>query len=182
MDKKPGIRPRAGLWHRLDVASRYSFPIVLTGLVLLLLSAPWGIPGQADLQPAWALACIWFWTLFRPAAMPAAAVFGIGLLLDLVDQGPVGVQVLVLLLAHGTALKARRVLTRSGFAVVWLAFVGVAAAAAAVEWALVCLLTWRGLPPGPALFEFGVAAGVYPLLAFLLTGAHRGPAAPERAP
>lgn len=181
MDKKPGIRPRPSLWHRLDVASRYAYPVVQTALVLILLSAPWGLPGQAQLQPAWALASIYFWTLFRPAAMPAAFVFIVGLLLDLIAQGPVGIQVLVLLLVHGAALKLRRSLTRSGFAVVWLTFIAVAACAALLEWLLVCLLTWTVLPSWPAFFEFAVSAGIYPLLAALLIRAHRGLAAPERA-
>lgn len=165
----------------MDVASRYAFPIVQTALVLLLLSAPWGLPGQAQLQTAWALSSIFFWSLFRPAAMPAAAVFAIGLLLDLLAQGPVGVQILILLLAHGTALKARRDLTRSGFTMVWLAFIAVAACAATLEWLLVCLLTWHAFTPWPAFFEFGVASGLYPVLAVAFTRAHRTLAAPERA-
>jgi rod shape-determining protein MreD len=181
VEKTPGIRPRLTLWHRLDSASRYAFPAVLTLLVLLLLSTPLGLPGQAQMQPAWALASVFFWSLFRPASLPAGAVFALGLLLDLLAQGPVGVEVLVLLLVHGTALRARRGLTRQGFAVVWMAFIGFAAGAACLEWLLVSLLTWRSLPAAPGLFEFGIAAGIYPLLAVLFTKAHRSVAAPENA-
>jgi rod shape-determining protein MreD len=165
----------------LDVASRHAFPGVQTAAVLLLLSAPLGLPGQAQLQPAWAMACVYFWSLYRPAAMPAMLVFALGLLLDLLAQGPIGIQVLVLLLIHATALRTRRALTRAGFAMVWLVFAGVAAAAAAAEWLLVCLLTWRLVPPWPGFFELGLAAGLYPLLAVYLIGLHRGRAAPEQA-
>jgi rod shape-determining protein MreD len=181
MDKKPGIRPALTVWHTLDVAARYAFPVLLTGFVLLFLSTPIGIPGQAQMQPAWALASVFFWTLFRPASLPADAVFALGLLLDLLAQGPIGVGVLILLLAHATALRGRRWLTRQGFAVVWLIFILFAAAAAALEWLLVSVLTWRALPPWPGLFEFGMAAGAYPILATLLTHAHRSLAAPENA-
>lgn len=181
MDKKPGIRPALTLWHLLDVAARYAFPVALTTLVLLVLSTPIGIPGQAQMQPAWALASVYFWTLFRPASLPAGAIFAIGLLLDLLAQGPIGIGVLLLLLTHATALRSRRWLTRQGFAVVWLLFVAVAGVAALLEWLLVSLLMWRALPPWPALFEWGMATGAYPILATLLTRAHRGIAAPERA-
>ncbi len=181
MDKKPGIRPRITVWHQLDVAARYAFPLALTVLVLLLLSAPLGIPGQAQMQPAWVLASVYFWTLFRPASLPAFGVFLLGLLLDLLAQGPVGIGVLILLLAHATALRGRRALARRGFALVWLVFIVFAAAAALLEWVLVSLLTWRALPPWPALFEWGMAAGGYPILATLLTRAHRTIAAPELA-
>jgi rod shape-determining protein MreD len=181
MEKIPGIQPRPTLWHRLDTASRYAFPLVVTATVLLLLSAPFGLPGQAQMQPAWVLASVFFWSLFRPASLPSAAVFLLGLLLDVLAQGPIGVGVLILLLTHGAALKCRRWLTRQGFALVWLVFTGCAALAACLEWMLVSLLTWRGLPPWPALFEFCVACGLYPILATAMTRAHRGLAAPERA-
>ena len=181
MDQKPGIQPRLTVGHRLDMAARYAFPLALTVLVLLLLSMPLGLPGQAQMQPAWALASVYFWTLFRPASLPAGAIFGIGLLLDLLAQGPIGIGVLILLLAHAAALRLRRALTRQGFAMVWFAFIGFAAAAAAAEWVLVSALTWRALPLSPALFECGMSIGAYPLLAMLLTRAHRTLAAPERA-
>ncbi len=165
----------------MDVASRYALPGAQTVAVLLLLSAPLGLPGQAQLQPAWTMACVYFWSLYRPASMPAPLVFAIGLLLDLLAQGPVGIQVLVLLLIHAAALGARRALTRSGFVVVWLAFTGLAALAALAEWVLVCALTWRAVPPWPGVFELGVAVGLYPVVAVYLITLHRGRAAPEQA-
>jgi rod shape-determining protein MreD len=181
MDKTPGIRPRLTVWHLLDVMARHCFPLALTIVVLLVLSTPLGLPGQAAMQPAWALANIYFWSLYRPASCPAIGVFAVGLLLDLLAQGPIGTGVLILLVAHGAAMPLRRALTRQGFAVVWFAFVGFAATAAAAEWALVSLLTWRALPPWPAMFECALAVGGYPILAVLLIRAHRSIAAPELA-
>jgi len=181
MDKTPGIRPRPGLKHMLDVASRYAFPGVQTVIVMLLLSAPLGIPGQPQFQPAWLAASVFFWSLFRPASMPAFLVFALGLLLDLLTQEPVGVQVLLLLLIHGIALKFRRDLVRWGFTMVWLVFCAVAGGAALLEWLLVSVLTWHLFPPWPGLFEFGLAAGFYPFLSLYLTVLHRGLAAPEKA-
>jgi rod shape-determining protein MreD len=181
MDKTPGIRPRLTWRHRLDVVARAVFPVVLTVLVLVLLATPMGLPGQAEMQPAWALASVFFWSLFRPASLPAIAVFGIGVLLDLLAQGPLGVFALLLLVVHAVALRLRRFLTRQGFALVWLVFAVFAGAASAAEWGLVCALMWRMLPPWPAMFECAMAVGAYPMLAILLTRAHRTLAAPERA-
>jgi rod shape-determining protein MreD len=181
LDKTPGIRPRLTIWHRLDTAARRAFPVALTVLVLLILSTPLGLPGQAAWQPAWVLANVYFWSLYRPESVPAVAVFAIGLLLDLLTQGPIGLGVLILLTAHGSALRLRRFLTRQGFTVVWIVFVAFAAIAAAAEWLMVSLLTWHTLSPSPALFECALAAGLYPILAVLLIRAHRGIAAPERA-
>jgi rod shape-determining protein MreD len=180
-EKVPGIRPRPTLWRRLDAAGRAAFPATTTALTLLATAFPLGLPGQAQWQPAAALACVFFWSLFRPASMPPAVVFLLGLLADLLGLSPVGASVLVLLIVHGCAVSWRRVLVRQGFVVVWLAFVAVAAGAALLQWALVCLLTFHLFPIAPALFEFALTAGLYPLLATMFVRFHRGLADPYQA-
>lgn len=179
-ERFPGIRPRPSLWRMLDAASRAAFPAALTVLLLLILAAPLHLPGQAQLQPAVAVACVFFWSLFRPASMSPPVVFLLGLLSDLLGLAPPGISVLTMLLAHGLALRWR-VLAGQGFLLVWLAFVAVAAGAAATEWALTSLLTFRLMPVRAALFQFGLTAGLYPGLAGLLTLAHKGPADPAKA-
>jgi rod shape-determining protein MreD len=181
VNKLPGIRPRQSFGRRLDMAARRGFPGATTALMLLLTAAPLGVPGLAELQASIALSCVFFWSLFRPVSMPPAMVFAIGLLVDLLNWAPPGVGVLALLLAHGLALRWRRVLVRQGFLLVWLAFVAVAAGAAALEWALASLLTFQLLPPGPCVFQAAVGAGLYPALATLLIRAHHTLAEPEQA-
>jgi len=180
-ERAPGIRPRPTLWRTLDAASRRAFPAASTALLLLFLAAPLGLPGQAQLQCAAALACVFFWSVFRPDSMPPPVVFVLGLLADLLSLAPPGITVLMLLIAHGLALRFRRVLAAQGFLRVWLVFVAVAAGAATLAWALTSLLTFRLLPIGPALLQFGLTAGFYPALATLFTSAHRGLANPEGA-
>src|SRR3954451_12028379 len=154
-DRVPGIRPRPTLWRMLDAASRRAFPAVSTALLLLLLAAPLGLPGQAQLQCAAGLACVFFWSVFRPDSMPPPAVFVLGLLADLLSLAPLGITVLVLLAAHGIAVRFRRFLAAQGFLVVWLAFVAVAAAAAGLAWALTRDATFRLVPLGAAPVEVG---------------------------
>ena len=181
MDKLPGIRPRPSLWRRLDAMGRASFPASITALILVTESLPFGLPGQAQWQAASALACVFFWSLYRPASMPPAVVFLLGLLADLLGLSPVGASVLVLLIAHGCAITWRRSLVRQGFLSVWLVFVGVSAVAAALQWGLTCALTLTLFSPAPALFQWALGAGLYPLLATLFIRAHRGLADPSLA-
>lgn len=164
----------------MDAASRAAFPAACTALLLLALAAPLHLPGQAQLQDAAALACVYFWSLFRPASMSPPIVFALGLLSDLLGLTPPGISVLVLLTVHGLAVRWR-VIANQGFLLVWLAFVAVAAGAAGLGWLLTSILTFRLLPMQPALFQFGLTAGLYPVLAALFTVAHRGLADPERA-
>ena len=152
-------------------------------MILLLLAGglPLELSGQSELRAALAVAGVFFWSLSRPDSMPAALVFAIGLLGDLLGLAPVGVGALTLLATHGVAVRARRTLLRQGMLVAWLAFVATAAGVAGLGWALASLLFLRPLPPGPALFQAALSAGLYPPFALLLTRAHRTVAEPERA-
>jgi rod shape-determining protein MreD len=180
-DRIPGIRPHLTLGRRLDIAWRHAFPGTTTMLLMLLSLAPIGLWGQAALLPAVALTCVWFWSLFRPAAMSPPIVFLVGLLLDLLGFLPLGVGEVTMLTTHGLAQRMRRFLFRQGFAVVWLIFTMVACGIAAMNWALVSLLTLSIVPPGPALFLAGLATAMYPAVAIPLTLAHRSVADPDRA-
>ncbi len=180
-DQAPGIRPRRTLGRQLDVLARHAFPAALTVVLMLLVRMPFGLAGQAALLPAITLASAFFWSLFRPAAMSAPVVFLIGLLLDLLAYLPVGVGVLTLLVTHGLVLRWRPLLTRQGFRVLWLVFIGFATGAATLCWALTALLSLRVLPLGPALFQTLLSAASYPALAMLFLRAHRTIAEPERA-
>ena len=181
LQRTPGIRPRPTLWRQLDVASRRAFPAACTTLLLLLTAAPLGLPGQAPLQPAVAVGCVFFWSTHRPGSMPPPAVFLLGLLSDLLGLTPPGVAVLTLLLTHGLAIGWRRVLAGRGFLAIWLVFIVVAAGAAALQWGLIGVLRVQLLPGSAAVLQFGFTAGLYPALAILFTQAHRGLANPDRA-
>ena len=180
-DRLPGIRPRQTPGRRLDHAGRASFPVVGTVGLMLLATAPFGFAGQSALLPAIAVGGTYFWSLYRPVAMPPTAVFGIGLLLDLLGYLPVGVGVVTLLAVHGMARRLRRSLTPAGFLSNCIAYAGFALGASGVGWALASLLAMQALPIQAALFQACVAIALYPALAVALTAAHRSIADPDQA-
>ncbi|MBB5695544.1 rod shape-determining protein MreD [Muricoccus pecuniae] len=169
---RPG-RPASapGPVARLDALARAAGPSVATASFMILAAAPVGLP---SLLPAVALAGVFFWSLFRPASMPAPAAFGLGLLQDLLGFAPLGSGVLVLLLTHAGALRARRVLARRSFLLVWLAYCGFAALAVGLGYLLQALLGWAVPPAFPAFTQLALTIGLYPLLAWLMARAHRG--------
>jgi rod shape-determining protein MreD len=179
--QRPGVRPRPTVGRRLDIAARHAFPAGCTVLLMLLTQAPLGLFGQAALLPSVTLSSVWFWSVFRPAAMAPPIVFLIGLLLDLLGWQPIGTGALALLLVHGLAQRWRRPLATRGFLLLWVGFAIAASGAAALEWGLTALLTWRLLPPAPAVFQAVVSAAIYPALAIMFAKAHRSVASPERA-
>jgi rod shape-determining protein MreD len=181
IDRRPGIRPRASLGRRLDIAARVSFPASITVLLMLVSQAPLDIAGQAALLPAVALCCVWFWSLFRPDNFPPPVVFVIGLMMDLLGYLPLGVGVFTLLAVHGVAVALRRSLARRGFVWIWIVFGGVATVASLVIWLLVMLLSLRLLSPYPAVFTAVLTIAIFPVLAVPFAAASRSIADPDRA-
>lgn len=148
---------------------------------MLLLATPLGLPEQGVLLPALTLACVFFWSLFRPASMTPPIVFAIGVLLDLLAYLPLGVGVISLLGVHGLTVQASRFLTRHGIVLIWLTFLLIAIGASVLAWVLSSLLTLRLLPFTPALFQAVLAGALYPAIATLFARAHTNIADPGRA-
>ena len=162
--------PAHGFFRRLDAVARAAFPATSCAVLMVLAASPIGLPSA---MAAVALACVFFWSLFRPASMAPPYVFALGLLQDLLSFAPLGVGILTLLLLHGVTLRARRVLARQSFLLVWLAFCGMAAGAVTLGFILQALLGFRLPPVMPALHLLGLTIGFYPALAWVLTRLHR---------
>ncbi|MCU0888673.1 MAG: rod shape-determining protein MreD [Rubritepida sp.] len=169
MARKGRPEPPMGVLRRLDAVARAVFPGAFSALVIVMAAAPIGVPG---LIAAVALPCVFFWSVFRPAAMPPPVVFLLGLLQDLLAFTPLGAGVLTLLLAHGAALRWRGPLARAPFWLGWLGFAAVAAGAVALGWGLQALLSWQLPPSLPALHLLGLTVGLYAPLAWVLTRLH----------
>ena len=180
-EQRPGIRPRPSLGRRLDEWSRRSFPAAATLALILCLEAPLGIPVSAQLQTALPLASLYFWSVHRPTSMPPWLVFGLGLLVDLLQIQPMGLSSLVFLLMVALARRWRHDLRRLGFMLGWLGFALAMLGAVLLMYVASSLLRWRLLPPAPCVDEWILALLFYPALAVLFGHAHRHAAAPEQA-
>ncbi len=179
--RRPGMRRNPSFWRRLDSASRHAWPASCTIFGLFIIGLPLGIPGQAELRPAFAMACVFFWSLYRPASLPAPIVALTGILLDLLGLSPLGLWAVLLLLLQGSTLAARRRLAPQAFLLTWVSFIGLASLFSCLGWAFQSLLTLSLLPVVPLAVQVLACAGAYPALAGLFIRAHRGPAAGELA-
>ncbi len=168
-------------WRQLDAAARWFFPCTTLIFGLFVIGMPFGVPGQAALRPVYAMACVYFWSLYRPASLPAPLVALCGLLLDLMGLSSLGVWAVLLLLLQWVTLLLRRKLVPARFLLVWAAFILMAAVSVGLAWAVESALTLTWLPATPLMLETLLAAGLYPALAALLIRSHRGPAAVELA-
>lgn len=169
------------IWRRLDIAARWLFPSVSLLIGLVVLGLPFGLPGQAALRPAFALGCVFFWSIYRPASLPAPVTALIGLALDLLGFTPPGLWAVLLLLVQWLTIALRRQLVPMKFMLTWAVFSGLALVVVVAAWGGQAVLTLNLLPVWPSLASLVAAAALYPALAGLLIRAHRGPAAVELA-
>jgi rod shape-determining protein MreD len=181
MSRLPAARRRQSIWRQLDAAARWVVPVAMLAFGLFLLGLPFHIPGQALLRPAYAMGCVYFWSLFRPGSLPVPLTGLIGLLLDLMGLTPPGLWAVLLIVLQSATLLSRRRLAPSRFLFTWGAFTGFAAVTSLLAWALQSGLALSLLPVWPVGLQILVSAALYPSLAAVLVRAHRGPAAVELA-
>lgn len=170
----------AGIWRGLDRAARHAMPAAALLLAMIVLAIPL-LPFGAVLRASVATTSVFFWSLYRPQALPAPVTMASGLVLGLLDASPLGLWAVLLLLEQAVVLRLRRRLAETRFLRIWLVFAVLAVGIGVLGWLARCLLALALLPEAPAAVETAAAILLYPLAASLLGRAHRGPAAPERA-
>jgi len=149
-------------WQRLDTIARRILPVAITLMLAMAAAVPLHVPGYAAVAPAVTLISVYYWTIFRPDLMPAAAVFGIGLFQDVLSGTPLGVNALVMLLVFAVVLGQRRFFLGKSFLVMWWGFALVVMGAFAATWMVLSSLEGAVLDPLPAVFQGTVTAAVFP--------------------
>lgn len=139
------------------------------GLAAILIAlAPFGEVAKTITGPHWLLMALSFWASRRPWSTPPALVFTLGLIFDLLRDGPVGAELFALLVAVEALRGAALRMQPRSFYVEWLRF---SLAAVAFEAMLLTLLavTYSPAPPLAALAtRAGAAMVLYPILAYAL--------------
>jgi len=178
---RPDITAKPSFRQRADRLLRAALPCVFAVMCTLILAAPLGISGQAELLFAFLFGIVYYWSAHRPGSMPSWAVFLLGLFAELVTFGPPGAILLSLLVVHGIAYLGRYGLTRVTFVLSWLVVSVLAVLAGGFQWVLASLGAFRMLTPMPSLFQTALVIGIYPSLAAVFAWANRSIANPERA-
>jgi rod shape-determining protein MreD len=148
---------------------------LLTGVLCVLLSVmPKGVPELANVWPAFVLMAVFHWTVYRPDLLPAVAVFVLGMLLDLLNDTPIGLSALTLLTARTLLIRQRSFFLNQPFTVMWGGFLIFAVGSFAFEAAV--MVFWHRATFGirPVIFESVLTVACFPLGSWLLAGVHRG--------
>jgi rod shape-determining protein MreD len=165
MARKPAIPPAV---PQVDNLPARVLPLATTAAAALLSIEPTYIPGYATLTPAFALMSVYHWTIYRPDLLPAPAVFLVGIVLDLLSGGPIGVTALLLLLARAIVRHYRQWFIDRAFPFVWAGFTLLAAAAMLGMWSVQSLLELRAVEIRGSIFQTVLTVSLFPIASFLL--------------
>ena len=158
---------------QLDQAARATIPTVTVGLLVVPGLLPLGAPWLSETMPHFAMIAVFYWTLYRPDLLPAAAVFLVGLLCDILAGHPTGLTALTLLAVHVVVQNQRQAFVLRSFPIVWGGFALIAAGAFLAMWLLTCLLALRLVVAPAAAPQFGSTVLCFPAVAWLLVRVHR---------
>jgi rod shape-determining protein MreD len=153
-------------WSRLDSTARAFTPFGLTVLLVLISALPLQVPGLVQVMPLLPLMSIYLWAVHHPGLMPIYAVFLIGLLHDALSGVPLGLFALTYIIVHATVVWQRRFLVGKSFAVIWVGFTLVAAAAVVIGWVLISSYHGVLVNPGAMAIQYIISLGVFPFLAW----------------
>jgi rod shape-determining protein MreD len=128
----------------------------------LVFAVPIRVFGLAPPEPVFALVPAFAWAMIRPSILPPIAVLILGLFLDALWGGPLGLWPLCLLAAYGSVLFARAFLSGQDFLVMWGGYAG--ACAIAMTTGLVCMRLETGASPSlvGAGWQFLASAALFP--------------------
>jgi rod shape-determining protein MreD len=159
---KPAALPRR------DPFPASTLPFCSMLLLVLISFMPLRIPSYASVTPAFALMGVFHWTVYRPALLPPLVLFALGVTVDLVAAGPLGLTAIVFLVARWVVLRQRQFFVGRQFAFVWFGFTLTAAGAVALVWMVGSLYSGVFLDLRPILLQWVLTVAFYPAVSWCL--------------
>jgi rod shape-determining protein MreD len=158
----------ASFAERSVVVLRNLVPGFATLVLLFLSVVPLSTPNSALVLPPFALMGIYFWSVYRPDLLPVAAVFGIGLLQDMLSGGPPGLFAAAYLGVHAVMSWQRRFFVGKSFPVEWLGFALVVPPLYFAVWLVGSIYYLRLLPASEIVVQGLLALAFYPAITWAL--------------
>ncbi|MFZ1990826.1 MAG: hypothetical protein WAW96_13775 [Alphaproteobacteria bacterium] len=146
-------------------AATFIVPFVSIFITVLMMPLPiaFKLAGYW-LVPSLPLVAIFLWTMYRPDLLPPLAVLVLGMIMDLLIDGPMGVSSLSFLTAYAIVASQRLywlTLPRGG---VLVGFITVLFACGVVAWLATSFAYGRFVSPLPVLLEGVMSVLVFPLM------------------
>lgn len=149
---------------KFEYYARMALPGLGTLMFFLLSLAPIGLAGMGDFPPDIILISIYYWTIFRPSAIPFWAVFLFGLLRDALFGIALGMSSLIFIFFRLLVLSQQRYLVKETFWAMWVGFGLVIVPVLFAQWALASAYQKSLISGEASLMQWCFTFGLYPLL------------------
>jgi rod shape-determining protein MreD len=135
--------------------------VQLLGLTVLF-AIPLRVFGLQLPEPVFPMVAAFAWAVIRPSVLAPFAVLVMGLFLDLLWGGPIGLWALCLLVAYGISLAGRSMMAGQSRAILW-GWYGMVIGAAMLLGYLVVMLDVKSTPGvAPLAWQFLATIVLYP--------------------
>ncbi|MGB5093587.1 MAG: rod shape-determining protein MreD [Parvibaculum sp.] len=142
-------------------------PFAMAVICVLLSFVPVGRIFGSSVTPAFAFMAIYYWGAVRPEMFPPVAVFAVGLILDLMSGGPIGLWAFVYVVTYALVVSQRFLLVNAPFSAFWFGFMLASIFAALVSWIAVSLFFGSFVAFSPIFWHMAVTVMVFPFFAFI---------------
>ncbi len=156
------------LWQRLDLWLRAALPLASALFMTLLGVGVWPIPYIGMVMPPLSFMAVFYWSAHRPDLFPPVAAFGIGLLNDVIADGPLGPSAMLFTIAHQIIFQQRSVFTGHSFLMLWTGYCIAATSMMISQWALQGILQWQIAPFFPVLTQAVLGIVLFPIAGWAL--------------
>lgn len=148
-------------------------PALLGFLGVLILASPIRLAGGSLPTPIIPLIIVYFWSLYSPGHLPAASIFFMGLLHDLLSGGPIGMWPTVYLVMQQIAISQQAYFLGRELRVVSIGFAVAAFVVSLILWFVMSLMTATLLPISGLLWQMIVTSAFFPFFAMAFGRLHR---------
>ena len=161
------------IWSRIDHFARSGLPLLVTIAAVILGVVPLHLPDGEVIKPMLVLACVYYWTIYRPDLMSMFLVFLIGIFQDLLYGSPIGISSFVYLIIAFLVGTQRRFFHGKTFGIVWWGFMVVAVLAAFLSWIVFCILVKDYVSPMSHIFRYLMSLAWFPIVFVAMVLVHK---------
>lgn len=159
--------------ENLARVARAAMPTLLGVIGALMLASPLRLFQGSLPTPLIPLVVVYFWSLYSPGHLPAASIFTIGLIQDLLSGGPLGLWPAIYLAVQYIALSQQSYFLGREVHVVWMGFAVAAMIVSVILWLFMSLFSGALLPIGGLVLQMMTTIAVYPVFAIVFGSLHR---------
>ncbi|WP_374764869.1 rod shape-determining protein MreD [Yunchengibacter salinarum] len=150
-----------------------AIPVVVTLIMAMLMLLPVGSGAASVVLPHLVMISVFYWASNRPLLMPYGAVAFIGFVLDLWLDVPLGLNMLLLLLARLFVMGQIKYYRGRSRLAYWGVFTLMSVGLYGLSWLIVSLVGGRFWTVAPLAMEWLVTVLAYPLVTLLFSRLRR---------